>query len=182
MWFTMFDKAFWPVRPEDFKIDAPPFHNIMGASHDLPEFISTMTLNHPGSSQAYRIHHELGDIVIATDHEPGNPDIDAAYAKFVSGAKFLVADIQYSAKEYLGEVGIDKGPAMPRKNWGHATPEMLFGYIRTCEKQPENILVTHHDPSRNGYDLAAFGETIERAAAAYGITSTVCMAEDGVIF
>ena len=33
-------------------------------------------LNHPGGAFAYRIAGANGDLVYATDHEFGNPDID----------------------------------------------------------------------------------------------------------
>lgn len=160
VWNNVFDKVNWPVRPEDFGIEHKFLTLAGGGIVPIPgydTFLSTCVLAHPGGSLAYRIAHEKGDIVIATDHEPGlDAEIDERYVKFVSGAHTLIADVQYSLREYKGIVGINGGTATSRRGWGHGTPEALFQSLQACEEMPLLLGITHHDPNRTGEGLGQF--------------------------
>ncbi len=148
----------WPVRGADI-----PRHNFNLDDDEprliLPLGITIQRLNHAGGSVAYRIPHERGDIVIATDHEPTS-DTNAAYASFVSGARLLVADLQYRDSEYEGQIGIGDGPAMKRTGWGHATPTLLARALVGCDPLPQEIWITHHDPNRPGRDWDEFADEV----------------------
>lgn len=176
-----FDQAFseqrWPLCPP-----RPNIHHFMDLldPDSLPFGIRAFALNHPGGSVAYRIPHPSGDVVIATDHEP-NGITDASYARFVSGAGLLIADIQYRQSEYDGEVGIGGAEALSRRDWGHATPELLLEVLGKCEQLPRTLWVTHHDPMRPERDLCRFFEEVDTVFGNAGV-SEIGFIEDGDTF
>ncbi len=169
----------WPVSPASFGIK----HDIRGfepgASIDVMLGVKTLSLVHNGGCVAYRIRLPDGDVVIATDAELSG-DSKFAYAEFVSGARLLYADMQYSDAEYLGEKGIGGGPAMKRENWGHSTPQMLGAALTMCQKVPSIILLGHHDPARDDAGLRAFEKDVQ--AYLSGIPAEVRFAREGDAF
>ena len=171
-----FKRAFqdWPVGtavvPEIF---------MPGAAFDLGGTkVATFLLKHgkdigkdaQGYSVAYRIETPHGAIVIATDHEIGTDDEKYVleFAKFISGAKVLYADLQYRRKEYDGIDGICGGAPMKRAGWGHSTPDMLFRALELCEKPVEKLVAGHHDPERDEQDLLAFEKEVAAGFAPIG--------------
>lgn len=157
-----FHPVTWPVSPTTFGVQ----HNIVSFEAGKPTtlklpgdvHVHTLHVNHPGGCIAYRFALPDGDIVIATDNELFGVGIAFCkrYAEFVSGANTLIADVQYTHNEYEGHTQLG-GLAMSRKNWGHSTPEMLQVVLSTyCGVWPQNILLTHHDPSRTDDELKEF--------------------------
>jgi len=164
----------WPVRPEMFGIPMPTLNRLDSQGYDgqLPHWLTTLPLKHPGGAMAYRISHKKGDIVIATDHEIGlDPEHDKKYTEFVSGAVALVADVQYRTSEHKGEVGIGGGPAMSRKGWGHSTDWLFAQAVSFCDNRPKNLFITHHDPQRPQDDLDSFLDEIDEALVKNGVDS-----------
>ncbi len=174
-----FDTALWPISPEKVGVTHTISEFEPGVTLSILDGIETLSLNHPGGAVAYRIHLPEGDVVIATDHELVGDHVKK-YAEFVSGARFLYADVQYRDSEYAGEKGICGGPAFPRKTWGHSTPTMLGEALSHCEKVPTMVIVGHHDPSRSDSDLESFEEEIEHAFV--GLKCTVRLARDNDTF
>src|SRR3989344_3840363 len=156
-----FSPETWPVSPKDFGIELKITEFNLGEKLSVLGSMETLKLNHPGgncpgSSAGYKINTPEGAIVIATDNELSSEKDREAYARFVSGAKILYADLQYRNREYRGERGICGGPPMSRKNWGHSTPEMLRAALEKCNRIPELVVLGHHDPWRTDEDLLKF--------------------------
>ena len=184
VWETAFNKANWPCRPEDTGFARPEFFTITGDMtipilEDL--VVTTLALNHPGGSLAYRIHDEKGDdIVIATDHEHGNAESDMQYAAFVNGAVLLVADAQYEPREYSGMVGVGREPPHSLRGWGHSTPSLLLNCISMCEQSPKKVLITHHEPTRTGPDMDRYNIALQALSEKFKkLNTTFVLANDG---
>ena len=72
--------------------------------------VRVLPLNHPGGAFAFRIKGDAGDVVFATDHEFGNPDVDEALAAFCLNASAVILDAHFTPEE------------LPRhKGWGHGS-------------------------------------------------------------
>lgn len=119
--------------------------------------VSTLALNHPGGSLAYRFDRAGKAIVIATDHEqPESPD--RALAEFAQGAELLYMDAQYLRDEYDGLAGVAGDAPQSRVGWGH-TP--LEDCIPTAiAAGVKRLHLGHHEPRRND---AALHQLAERA-------------------
>lgn len=183
VWEQRFASHVWPVRPEQFGALCI-VHNLKenGQHPELPYWIRTFRLNHPGGALAYRIAHDNGDIVVATDHELGYEHNDRAYSEFVDGARVLVADVQYMSREYFGEIGIGGGPPIKRVGWGHSTEENFARTIAMCRRKPKYLMVTHHDPMRNQHDLDSFiSVVVNQALNRHGVRSPALQLVDGKI-
>lgn len=113
--------------------------------------ITTLALNHPGGSMAYRLENSGRIFVFATDHEhvEGEPN---ALAEFARGAALLYTEGQYLRSEYEGRVGIMDDAPMVRRCWGHSPLESC---IRTAlEANVERLHVGHRDPRRDDRAIA----------------------------
>jgi len=65
VWEQRFTPHIWPVRPETFGIAMPAQYTLGSDLSNvgfLPLGITTLRLNHPGGSVAYRIPHERGQL------------------------------------------------------------------------------------------------------------------------
>jgi len=120
-----------------------------GESLDLPSGVrvDTVRLNHPGGATGYRFDHAGRRLCIITDHEHGDPDIDAAVADFVEGADVMVYDAMYSDAEYPKRVG-----------WGHSTWQEGLALARRAHVR--RTVIFHHDPSRTDEDLDRLADEI----------------------
>jgi phosphoribosyl 1,2-cyclic phosphodiesterase len=106
---------------------------------------------HPGGSVRYRVTVEGKRVIYATDVEldkivrPGagiqeSESHLAEYIEFVRDADLLIADGQYTDREYRAKVG-----------WGHTSlPTLLDLAGRAGVKQ---LAVFHHDPQHSDQDL-----------------------------
>lgn len=158
----------WPVSPKrTFGIEHR-FVDIAAGEPiaDLPE-VSTLLLNHPGTSVGYRMPGLQGDVVVTTDVELASDADKQAWAKFVSGAALVYVDIQYRDSEYAGEAGIGGGPKMSRKGWGHSTPSMVLEALKMTAQMPQQILVGHHDPDRDEKELFHFEQEVQSLLGDY---------------
>jgi|SRR5688572_722941 len=144
---TMFESPFFPV-PYD-RLPSRPAIRMSGAGRvAINGFdVSAQALNHPGGSFAYRIVGANGDLVYATDHEFGNPDIDLALAHFSRGARAVIMDSHFTPEET---------PA--HKGWGHSDWSQCAQFAAGCGAQ--QLRLFHHKPGRPDDDVTA----IERAA------------------
>ena len=93
-------------------------------------------LNHPQGCLGFRIEAETGVFVYATDHEQGNPDLDASIRKLAEGADLLVYDGQYTPAEYQSRLG-----------WGHSTWEEGIQIAR--DAGVKELVLFHHDPDHS---------------------------------
>jgi len=115
--------------------------------------ITTLALNHPGGSMAYRFENDGRVFVFATDHEhAAGPD--PKLADFARDADLLYADGQYTAAEYSGEVGIGEDRAMSHHGWGHSPVELCIA--TAIEAAVRRLHIGHRDPLRDDRLIAAF--------------------------
>jgi phosphoribosyl 1,2-cyclic phosphodiesterase len=102
--------------------------------------VTTCALNHPGGSLAYRISHGARSIVIATDHEHGEPRSTGALLALAQGADVLVYDAQYLPDEYP-----------QKRGWGHSTYQEGVQIAKSAGVK--KLVLTHHDPARSDEQL-----------------------------
>ncbi|HUU39942.1 MAG TPA: MBL fold metallo-hydrolase [Desulfatiglandales bacterium] len=102
---------------------------------------------HPGGSVRYRFRVNGKKIVYATDVELNrmfrpsennaeNKDLAQDYLDFICNADLLIADGQYTEKEYENKAG-----------WGHSSIGLLLDIA--CKAQVKQLAVFHHDPQHS---------------------------------
>ena len=124
--------------------------------------VSTLGLNHPASSLAYRFEYQGQSIVIATDHEQDASPVPESLIEFARGADLLYIDAQYKQDEYQGHIGIAGEPPQARRGWGHSTIETAVAAgIAAGVRQ---LHLGHHDPRRSDGEL----EQLEKFARTLG--------------
>lgn len=136
------------------------------AGNEIPRdddlIIKTTRLNHPGGACGYRFDFHGKSICIITDHEHGDPEIDAVLPEFVAGADIMIYDSMFCDEEYE-----------TFKGWGHSTWQKAIELAKTANvKTP---VLFHHDPRRSDDELDEIGEA---AHAAYPGT---LVASEGMI-
>ncbi len=136
-----------PVTLDDLVADVV-YHDLVEGEFSIGDVrIRTQYLNHPALTLGYRIEVDGRSLVYAVDHEPFDPALgvggdfstsvpDSRHVDFLSGADVVIHDSQYLASEYVQKVG-----------WGHSTVEYAVdaGVAAGCEQ----LVLTHHDPSRS---------------------------------
>lgn len=122
--------------------------DILPRTDDL--VIRTIRLNHPGGACGYRFDYRGKSICIITDHEHGDPEVDAALPGFVAGADIMIYDAMFTDAEYGKFIG-----------WGHSTWQKAVELARTANvKTP---VLFHHDPSRSDDELDEIGRAANEA-------------------
>lgn len=125
--------------------------------------VRTLPLNHPDGCIAYRLERAGRSVVFATDHEHGDPEVDAALLEFARGTDHLIYDATYVPAEYESL----------RKGWGHST---WYAAVATARDADVGRLVLfHHHPDHSDDDLdeilqIARGEFPETVMAAEGMS------------
>lgn len=122
--------------------------------------VEAFRLHHPQGAVGYRVEGQGQVLVHASDHEHGNPEIDAGLVRVARAADLLVMDAQYTPEEYAGKVG-----------WGHSS------YVHATEAAQEagvrHLSLFHHDPAHND-------EFLERMLDGAGrLFAEVTMAREG---
>lgn len=113
-----------------------------GTSFDIGDLrVSTLPLNHPDGCVAYRLERGGRRVVFATDHEHGDPEIDAALAAFADGADHLIYDATYVPAEYESL----------RKGWGHSTWYAAIATARAARVR--TLVLFHHHPEHTDAEL-----------------------------
>ncbi len=123
-----------PARIDYFELRGEPFRVA-----DLT--VSTLPLNHPYGCVAYRFDRAGNRIVFATDHEHGDPEVDAALTAFARGVDYLIYDATYVPAEYESL----------RKGWGHSTWYAAVGTARAAGAR--NLVLFHHHPEHTDREL-----------------------------
>lgn len=138
---TFVGNPFWPVGLSDTA-------SVMDLQ-DLPDKsmqvcgvkISWFNVPHPQKCVAYRLEWNKTSVVVATDAEYAEDNIDPAFVDFCRNTEFLICDSQYTPEEYS-----------TRHGWGHSTPGAA-GRIALSAKV-RNLLLTHHSPRRRDSEMA----------------------------
>jgi phosphoribosyl 1,2-cyclic phosphodiesterase len=133
--------------------------NALGAEISIKEFtsdkiqIGPVTIEwqeqvcHPGGSVRYRLSAfgkrlvyatdvELDVMFVARKEEPEYQKLATQYEEFVSGVDLLIADGQYTEKEYLTNVG-----------FGHTSIPVLVDIA--YRKRVHQLAVFHHEPQHS---------------------------------
>jgi phosphoribosyl 1,2-cyclic phosphodiesterase len=148
----------WTVRGTLETLVAPPYFPVrLSAVPATVEYVelrgepfsvgdlrlSTLPLNHPDGCIACRLERGGRRVVFATDHEHGDPDMDAALAEFAHEADHLIYDATYVPSEYESL----------RKGWGHSTWYAAIALARAARVR--NLILFHHHPEHTDAELDA---------------------------
>lgn len=126
--------------------------------------VTPCPLNHPQGGLGYRLQLGERSIVIATDHEAGDPAIDAALVDWARGADVLIHDAQYTNEDYEAHRG-----------WGHSTWDRAVDTAIAAEVG--RLVTVSHDPARTDVEIDALVEKARQrfphteAARAGGVVS-----------
>ena len=104
--------------------------------------ITSSGLNHPGGVTGYRVAHDGGVLVTATDVEAASEESRFAVARFAEGATVLLHDAQYTPAEYEAS----------RRGWGHSTWQHATRVA--ADAGVGRLVVTSHDPTRTDEQVA----------------------------
>lgn len=103
--------------------------------------VKVQPLNHPGGAFAFRIKGDAGDVVYATDHEFGNPELDEALAAFCLNAAAVILDAHFTPEE------------LPQhKGWGHGTWRQCAEFAASIGAG--HLWLFHHKPGRTDEAMA----------------------------
>jgi phosphoribosyl 1,2-cyclic phosphodiesterase len=126
---------------------------------------------HPGGVLAYRVDHDGGSVVYATDTEHHPSRIDQRLVDLAKGADLFIYDSMYTPEEYDG-----RHDGRSRVGWGHST---FVEGARVAEAAGVGRYVLfHHDPDQDDHAVREkerrARELFPRSDAAYeGLTIDV---------
>ncbi len=152
--FGLYQYNYFPVtfRELPSKIS---FKELKEDTFELNGFkITTKIVNHPVVTIAYRFERDGKTLLYTSDNEPYQNFIDKNdemlnqfvedanknFMKFIEGVSLLIADAQYTEKEYEHKHG-----------WGHSTFEWV--YEASKKSGITKVAFFHHDPSRTDIEL-----------------------------
>ncbi len=104
--------------------------------------VSAMALRHPQGSMGLRLEWPGCRIVVATDHEPGDPAIDAALTAFAGDADYLLMDAQFPPEQRCR-----------RRGWGHGDWSSATALAHAARVR--HLVLIHHDPQHDDSAMAA---------------------------
>lgn len=132
----VFRPPWWPISIEQGSASLE-FRDLGEPVEVGPVTVSHRMLSHPQGVAAYRLDGPSRSIVIATDHEAGEPEADSRLTELAAGAGVLIHDAQYTPEEH-GTI---------RKGWGHSTWETA---VRAAlDSGVKQLVLTSHDPDRS---------------------------------
>ena len=102
--------------------------------------IESSALTHPQGSLAYRFASGGHSVVVATDHEVGDPAVDERLIALARGADVLLHDAQYTADDYDAHVG-----------WGHSTWDAAVAIAVAAEVK--QLVMVSHEPDRTDHEI-----------------------------
>lgn len=111
--------------------------------------VTPCALNHPQGVMGYRFDLNGRSIALATDHEAGDPTIDAALVAWARGADVLIHDAQYSTDDYE-----------PHRGWGHSTWDRAVD--NAIAAGVGRLVTISHDPTRTDSAIDALVEVARR--------------------
>jgi phosphoribosyl 1,2-cyclic phosphodiesterase len=107
--------------------------------------VETLALNHPNGATGFRFRAGGRTLVTVTDHEHGDPAVDAAVEAFVQGADVMLYDGMFEDAEYGNFVG-----------WGHSTWQKGLELANRAEVRIP--VIVHHHPDRTDLELDRIAE------------------------
>ena len=121
---------------------------------------------HQGGCLSFRIAHGRHTVVYTTDHEIGDPAVDANLVALARGTDLWVLDAEYGLEERLRRTG-----------WGHSSPSEAVKLA--VEAGVRTAALFHHDPQYDDAALDAVGR--EAAELSAGTGTEVVTARDGMV-
>lgn len=109
--------------------------------------VRPVALRHPQGAIGFRIDAGEGTLLYASDHEAGEPEIEAGLREAARGVGVLVYDAPYTPREYE-----------ERRGWGHSSWEHAAELAEFAGVG--RLALFHHDPDHDDEALSM----IERAA------------------
>lgn len=106
---------------------------------------------HPQKCVSYRIDTPDKTLVVATDREYGDEQLDALFMEFCRGAEVLIHDAQYTPDEHASHRG-----------WGHSTWEESAHIAATAGVK--SLILTSHAPERSDVEV---DQLVERARSIF---------------
>lgn len=103
--------------------------------------VTAFPLNHPQGASGYRIEGYGASVVVATDVEHGNAELDRVLRKNAAGADVLIYDAQYTPAEYVTRCG-----------WGHST--YAEAACAAHDAGISKLVLFHHDPNHSDAKMA----------------------------
>jgi len=164
------DAVYFPVGLEQLPAELS-FHELLQEQAVVLEgnasrlSIAPFALNHPGGCFGFRIDEQPREgrgaaVFFATDCEPPADD-RPQLAEAARGASLLIHDAQYSPQEYAGQKGNE------RRGWGHSTWREALREARVAGV--ERLLLTHHDPQHDDWEIARLESEARVAGRKLGI-------------
>lgn len=138
---AVFTQPWFPLPLEDIPSQRD-FVELDGSPVDIgPVEVTTIRLRHPQGITGYRL--QVGDrtVVIATDHEAGEPSVDGSLIEFATGADVLIHDAQFTPAEHVSLYA----------GWGHSTWRDAVTTAKAAHVG--RLILTSHDPFRSDDDI-----------------------------
>ncbi len=147
----LFAPPLWPLRiPGDVKL---PIVSLPDEGTEIAGMrVDPFALNHPGGCTGFRIAIGGRVIVTVTDHEHGDPVIDAGVRRMVEDADLMIYDAPFSEAFYP-----------QKRGWGHSNWEE--GLRLATAARVRHTLIVHHAPPACDRDLAAAEVGLRDASA-----------------
>ncbi|HTV14953.1 MAG TPA: MBL fold metallo-hydrolase [Terracidiphilus sp.] len=150
---------FFPVPFASIPSNAEFRHVEIGRPFSAGVFrADAFTLRHPQGCIGYRLNLDGRILVHASDHEHGDPGVDAGVVRTARNAEMLVMDAQYTPEEYLVKVG-----------WGHSSIAHAAEVAHAADVA--RLVLFHHDPMHNDAFLDGM---LDRARELYPSTDMAC--------
>ncbi|WKZ83669.1 MAG: MBL fold metallo-hydrolase [Acidimicrobiia bacterium] len=139
-------RPWWPVTLDEAA--ATVRVRVLEESIDVgPIRVRHAMLNHPEGVAGFRLEGRK-TVVLATDHEAGEPEADERLVKLAHRADVLIHDAQYTPEERAGA----------RRGWGHS--DWQAAAEAALAAGVGRLVLTSHDPDRDDDQIDAL-----RAAA-----------------
>lgn len=117
--------------------------------------VTSFSVNHPGGAQGFRITSNGRSLCYVTDHEHGDPAVDAALIEHVRGADLLLHDATFTPEEMEDHIG-----------WGHST-WLAAAHLQTVA-QVKRCAFIHHEPGRSDAGIDEMARSAEIATGGKG--------------
>lgn len=143
------------------------YRRIEPAGMDVAGFhVRAAPNRHPTRTLSFRVEYGADAVVYSSDHETGDPALDAGLVSLARGANLWILDAQFTPEQRAH-----------RQNYGHSSYRDSLQLA--AEAGVEQAVLFHHDPNHNDATLDEIGRAAAPIAAQTGLEAT--MARDGLV-